>query len=212
MTRRAGSLLLLGLLAGACGPVRLNDPLGGLGGPTDTAVFNFEGGADGWAKPADVSSTFSVFRTLGRSLYGSASLAVAAQGMGSANGSAARASVLLGPPTDLRGKTVQAWLYAPAAAQESGSVPSFGQLYLKDGANRYANSVGVNINADNWVLIQFSPVANASGVSQTVDGAYYDASFDPASINELGIKVQASGSASPSFSFDGVLLIDSVTW
>lgn len=212
MMRRAMPLVILGLLAGACGPVRMNDPLGGLGGPADTARFSFESGADGWAKPADASSTISVFQTQGRSLYGTASLAVAVQGMGATNGSAARASVLMGSPADMAGKTVQAWLYAPSAAQESGSVPSYAQIYLKDGANHYSNSVGANINADNWVLIQFSPVANPSGVSVTTGGAYYDAGFDPTNIKELGIKVQASGSASPSFTFDGVLLIDSVTW
>jgi hypothetical protein len=219
-------LALFGLLAlTACGPVKNLDPLGGLGGP-DTSKYGFETSAQGWACASEAaSSCFNVGTSAGRSLYGQGSLAVALFQMGNhysggpcvggATDNLGRISVdLSASPLDLRGKTVTAWVYLPAAAQAASDAPTQAQIYMVDGngAGIFANGSTVNLKTDNWSLISFRPFAWAGPGINTSGGIYVNPGFDPSSIKRLGIKFAASGAAPCDFVFSGTVLVDSINW
>ena len=203
---------LLALLIG-CGATKSPDPLAGLAGPTDPSLYGFETDTQGWTKPlAPSSSTYQVLHSPGTSFYGSACMALAVQQMSNIDGTAGLVSKIFGVPVDLSGKTVTAWYYAPTNAQPSESIPTYAQLYMKDGAGKYANSPGVNMKGETWLQIVFSPVANNTGADINSNGYYYDNGFNPSTIGELGIKIAVNGSAPASFAFDGTFLIDSIHW
>jgi hypothetical protein len=220
---RALALLLAVLGLAACGPIQGLDPLGGLGGPTDSARYSFEGGIQGWGKapPSDGGSCIAVLHAPGRSLYGQASLAMQLRGMGnhypgncSGVDNAGRAVIdLSATPPDLTGKTVSAWVYLPSNGQASTDTPTQGQLYLVDASgDSYGNGAGVNLQPDLWTRITFKPVAWAGPGNYEQEGLYLAAGFDPAAIVRLGVKVSAAGTAPCDFRFDGIVLVDSVDW
>lgn len=214
------ALLFASLGLTACGPIQGLDPLGGLGGATDSARYSFEDGVQGWDKaPAgDGGSCIAVLHAPGRSLYGQGSLAMQLLGMGnhypgncSGVDNAGRAVIdLSAAPPDLTGKTVSAWVYLPAAAQAASDKPTQAQIYLITAGGFYGNGRGEDLLPDQWKRVTFSPFATA--VPYVQDGVHLQANFDPAAVLRLGVKVSASGTAPCDFRFDGIVLVDSVDW
>ena len=220
--KRLGMLLALVALAG-CGGFKNTDPLSGLAGATDTALYNFESSAQGWACSASQNgSCNSVSQAQGLNFAGQGSLQVLLNALSNHETNSAcpggitygRASIVLGSPIDLTGRTLHAWVYIPQEASAGKDTPTQATIFLKESSGPYGNGVGMNLVAGTWTEVTFSPISNPNGgvVYAPLGGIYLDGSFSPSDILEIGVKISPSGTAPCSFSYTGYVLIDSVSY
>jgi len=216
----SGAALILALALSGCGQVQNLNPLGGIGGTADTARYNFESGAQGWnfsvSQATPTNSCVGASWAQGISFAGTGSLRMTVNSMNNSVSDTAAVSVTSGsnPPlsqSDLAGRTITGWVYAPNSIAPSTSAPSYVDIFVVDSSGNYANGPSVNMVQSNWVQVSFSPVASANGYNISGVG-YAQAGFNPASVQEVGFKMGASGAAAATFQFTGFVYIDSVNW
>lgn len=223
--KRLGMLVLLAACAG-CGGFKNTDPLSGLAGATDTALYNFESSAQGWAcSSSQGGKCNSVSQANGLSFAGQGSLQVLLNALTNhypsnpscpGTDDAARVSVVLGSGyPDLTGHTLRAWVYIPAAAAYSKDLPTQAQIFLvQNSGSKYANGPGVNLIPDTWNEVTYAPVANPDLINpkSLAGGTYMAAGFDPNGISEIGIKIAPAGAAPCTFTYTGYVLVDSISY
>ena len=208
------SFALLCLLIG-CGEVKNINPLHGLGGDADTALFHFEDGTlmgltSGAASVASVpGSLANALNTDQVSFFGQRSMQWQIVNMNNGGNADAAMEYMAPAPVNLEAKTVRVFVWAPAEAAPSSSQPAWCQIYLKQGVN-FAN-FGRNLLADGWSEVSFDVQSNTG--SAISDGFLsVPSGFDASAVDVIGIRVSLSGAAPADYNFNGNIFVDSLTW
>lgn len=174
----------------------------------DPSKYGFESGGMGWRRQTYTGNQAvkTVAQTTEKAYRGSGSLklTLSLKG-GDANDSKGEAFIELRPPaTDLQGKTITAWIDAPAGSAGDFHRPNGVQVFVKDQNFQSLYGTWINLVEEDWFEVSLTV-----NTTQPFEG-YIDAGFDPRKIAMIGIKV-AIGEGSKE-TYAGPIYVDAVNW
>ncbi|MBN1898247.1 MAG: hypothetical protein JW827_05690, partial [Spirochaetes bacterium] len=118
--------------------------------------------------------------------------------------------------TNLSGKTINVYFYAPAAGAGNCTRPNGVSIFAKDTSDRWANGhfnkivdyVGTCIHhEDSWWQITWNIDTDTGG------GCYKQSGFDSSHIKQVGIKISTPGNGTSAVNdYNGPYYIDDFTW
>lgn len=107
-------------------------------------------------------------------------------------------------PVNLQGRTVTAWVYAPAGARGKWNKPNGFQIFVKDKDYKSEYGPWHNVTEEDWfkISLKVSPFAPENGSM--------DAGFDPGQIIAIGVKMGAGDGSTAMYK--GHVFIDGIDW
>jgi len=172
--------------------------------------YGFEDGDMGWVPQIYPGSQAcgQVSSSTEQAKEGQRSLKMSLHLIGSdASFSCGETFAMLGPgdgTQDLKGRTLTAWVYAPAGAGGDADKPNGWQLFVKDG--QWHNEYGSwsNIVEGRWVQLSLK-----IGPDKPENG-WIDPGFNPDQIICVGVRVVAGTGSTGKY--DGPVYLDDVNW